>query len=981
MVRYVVFIVLLFSSATVFSQYSLSGKIITSKRQTPVAFASVSIPALELWATANDKGAFTLKNIPAGKIAINVEYLGYERKVYEMEVTGNVDSLVITIDEKNLLLNEVIVTARKKESSFSTSYVMDRTALDHMQMLNVTDVTSLLPGGKTNSTQHLATSATQTFSVNGTSGEMGNAVFGVAVEVDGVRLSNSALPGLVGSDTRNIASSNVESVEIITGIPSVEYGDMTNGMVKINTRKGKSPFVVEMMTKPNTKQVTLGKGVELGPRAGVLNVNLEYTKSISNIASPYTSYDRNTLALNYSNTFNKKNRQPLLLDIGLTGNVGGYDTKADPDQFKNTYTKLKDNVLRGSFSLKWLLHKKWITNVELSGSVNYNNRLQEQSSNASASSSVAAIHATEEGYHVGQLYDTNPQADIILIQPGYWYQVAYNDSKVLNYTGRIKANWNRKLRGNINNNLLVGGEYSVSGNNGRGSYYDDMRYAPTWREYRYDNISKQYNYALYAEDRVYIPLKRSAIRVVGGLRSDITAINGSVYGTINNISPRFNGEYIFWEKAKQKVRDLSVKIGWGKTVKLPGFSVLYPQTNYRDLLTFAPGTTADGQTYYAYYTIPSKMVYNPDLKWQYNIQKEISLNTNIKGTRISITAAIDKTYNSYVSSNDYTPFTYKFTDQSNLEHSLIPAANRIYTVDKNTGVVTVTDKTGTLPAEQLSYREITRAISNSTAVNGSSVLRKRLSWIIDFKQVTSIRTAFRVDGNYYYYKGVEQTVSAYMPNSTITMADGNPYKYIGFFTGGANSANGSLTKGLNMNVTSTTHIPSIRLIISARLECSLYNFSRNLSEQGSGQRGFVLDSKDDYTPSSSKTDIYGKDRFVGLYPDYYISFDDMNTRIPFADKFLWAKTNDPALYNELAKMVIKTNYNYYFNPNRVSVYYSANIGVTKEIGRVASVTFNATNFINNLAKVRSTWNDGASSLFGSSYVPAFYYGLSLRLKL
>ncbi|MGC3979229.1 MAG: hypothetical protein QM751_13960 [Paludibacteraceae bacterium] len=48
----------------------------------------------------------------------------------------------------------------------------------------------------------------------------------------------------------------------------------------------------------------------------------------------------------------------------------------------------------------------------------------------------------------------------------------------------------------------------------------------------------------------------------------------------------------------------------------------------------------------------------------------------------------------------------------------------------------------------------------------------------------------------------------------------------------------------------------------------------------------------------------------------------MNTLVPFAEKFLWAKDNDKALYNDLSKMVIKTNYDYIFNANKYSDYFS-----------------------------------------------------------
>ena len=78
---------------------------------------------------------------------------------------------------------------------------------------------------------------------------------------------------LKGVDLRNIGVSNIESIEVVTGIPSVEYGDLSNGIVKINTRKGRSPFIVEMMVEPKTKQIAISKGFALGNLGGTLNLN------------------------------------------------------------------------------------------------------------------------------------------------------------------------------------------------------------------------------------------------------------------------------------------------------------------------------------------------------------------------------------------------------------------------------------------------------------------------------------------------------------------------------------------------------------------------------------------------------------------------------------------------------------------------------------------------------------------------------------
>ena len=41
-----------------------------------------------------------------------------------------------------------------------------------------------------------------------------------------------------GVDMRSISTDDIERVEIVRGIPSVEYGDLSNGVVKVNTLKG-----------------------------------------------------------------------------------------------------------------------------------------------------------------------------------------------------------------------------------------------------------------------------------------------------------------------------------------------------------------------------------------------------------------------------------------------------------------------------------------------------------------------------------------------------------------------------------------------------------------------------------------------------------------------------------------------------------------------------------------------------------------------
>lgn len=953
-------------------------------------YATVYLPESELWAISNERGVFVLNQVPSGKARLNIKCLGYAPKTLELDVKANIKDLLITLQESNLTLNEVVVTAQKKTNDQTTSYVIDRATLDHAQLLNASSLSTLLPGGKTVGDQNLATSDTRIALRSGSS-EMGNASFGTAITVDGIRLqNNSAMDETKGIDLRNIGSSNIESVEIITGIPSVEYGDLSNGIVKINTRKGRTPFIIELAAQPKTKQIALSKGFTLGDKAGTLNASLERTKSTSNLASPHTAYDRNTLTLTYSNILNRNIRQPISLTAGFTGNVGGYNSEADPDAFQDTYTKSRDYTFRGNIGLNWLLSKSWITNLSVSASVSYSDKLSKVNTNKSSASTQPLIHGTQEGYFIATNFDENPNADIILGPTGYWYELAFTDNKPVDYAAKIKADWARQW-GGISNRLMIGAEWNSSGNKGRGMYYDDMRYAPTWREYRYDELPFMNNIAVYLEESMTLPLGNiSSLQLTAGLRSDITSIKNSEYGTASSFSPRFNAKFIAWKDADKWVGDLSVYGGVGKSVKLPSFEVLYPSPSYNDRLAFAPGTMSDGTTFYAYYTMPAKAIYNPNLKWQHNRQTEIGIEAKIKGIKIAVSAFRNKTFNPYIRVNEYTPYSYNLTTQAHLEDCEIPSANRIYTIDRVTGIVTVADQTGAYPTRQLGYNTRNTFKANTRYTNGSPIERTGIDWIVEFPQIPALRTKIRLDGNYYYYKGLDETLIAWMPSTASNMADGNPYKYIGYYAGssntstsssaGASVSNGSLSKQLNMNLTVTTHIPKIRMILSMKIEGSLYNYRKNLNEYSDGSsRGFALENAGDFF--GDDYDIYGRDKFVAVYPQYYTTWEDPDTKIPFAQKFAWAKENDTALYNELAKLVTKSNRSYYFNPNKVSSYFSANINLTKEIGDFASISFYATNFFNHMGRVKSSQTDLESSLYNSSYIPQFYYGLSVRLKL
>ena len=426
------------------NNYSISGRISDERTGSPLPGASILIKGTYLWAVSDQKGEFTIQGIQEGKYQLEVSFLGYVPATVPVNVNNSIKGLKIQLKENTLALNDVIVTAQAPKTELNTTLNIGSNALEHLQISNVSDISALLPGGKTKVPD---LTSNNIFSLRDGGSSAGNAAFGTAIEVDGVRIgNNSSFGNMTGIDTRSISVADIESVEVITGVPSAEYGDLNSGMVKIHTKKGKTPWNVMLSINPRTEQVSFSKGLDLGNDKGIVNISGEWTKATQKLNSPYTSYTRRGFSAGYSNTF----RKVLRFDIGLTGNIGGMNTKDDPDAYTGEYTKVRDNVFRANTSLAWLLNKSWITNLKLDASVYYNDNKSHAHTPYSYASEQPAVHAEQEGYFIaGKL-------------PYHFFADQIVDSKELDYAASLKYEWNRRFK-NVTSNLKAGVQWKGTG--------------------------------------------------------------------------------------------------------------------------------------------------------------------------------------------------------------------------------------------------------------------------------------------------------------------------------------------------------------------------------------------------------------------------------------------------------------------------------------------------------------------------------------
>lgn len=554
---------------------------------------------------------------------------------------------------------------------------------------------------------------------------------------------------------------------------------------------------------------------------------------------------------------------------------------------------------------------------------------------------LPAVHSELAGYYLADRLPVSYFSDKVI------------DSKELDYAASLKYEWFKKS-GKRLSKLKAGVQWKANGNVGEGEYYKDPSVAANgYRPRPYSQYPFMHNVAAYIEEDYTFPIGKTSLQISAGLRLENLFVKDTDYKNVSSLSPRFN--------AKWKISDnLSIRGGWGVSEKLPSFYILYPVQKYRDIQTF--GFSHGDSSSYVYYTQPYKMLFNENLKWQKNYNAEFGIEAYFLRTSVSLVGFFNKTKNPYTYQNIYTPFSYNimsvpsgYTVPDNPEIRVDSQTGQVYMRGGNeefwTPMATkVTDKT---------------FFESQMPGNGDDIYRTGAELIVDFPEIAPIRTKFRLDANYAYTHYIDNTLNwTYRTGWSHTSLSNRSYQYVGIYANGGESGtfNGKESHSLNANLTAITHIPEARIVITCRLEMSLLSRFRNLSRyQG---REYAYNVNADGVESIGGS-IYDSNNYTAIRPVKYM--DENGDVHDFTDK----EASDPAFAN----LIIKSGNAYTFSQDGYGAYLSANLSVTKEIGDHVSLSFFANNFTNSRMYVTSKAT-GVSAIF----TPAFYYGLTCRLK-
>ena len=100
----------------------LTGHVTSKADDKPIAYATVTLKENRLYAFTDEKGNYTIKNVPKGKYTVVFSCMGYASQTVVVMVNAGGATQNVRLAEDNLQLDEVQVVAHRKKDEITTSY-------------------------------------------------------------------------------------------------------------------------------------------------------------------------------------------------------------------------------------------------------------------------------------------------------------------------------------------------------------------------------------------------------------------------------------------------------------------------------------------------------------------------------------------------------------------------------------------------------------------------------------------------------------------------------------------------------------------------------------------------------------------------------------------------------------------------------------------------------------------------------------------
>lgn len=850
----------------------VTGKVVDDKTGEPQFGVVASIFEYNIWYLSLDDGSFELKNVPAGKVTITFQRIGLkETKVVLDLKPGEKKDITVQIPILSLEVEEVVVTAKENPNRMSTSSVIERQAIEHIQASSLGDIMQLLPGQAAVNPDLNSASQASLRSGTGNADDAKISAMGTAVIMDGAPMSNNAnlqasntakigaesyfssVSG-GGVDLRQIPADNIESVEIVRGIPSVKHGDLTSGAIIVNTKAGVTPYIAKVKVNPNTQQAYVGKGIKLKGNAGSLNADFDYAHSQQDLRMANPSFTRLNTQITYSNVFFDN---ALMVTNKLSG-FRSFDKDKDKDGALLEEQYSQELGFRFNNTTKLQLHKLLSDCINFSLALDYRN--QESYTRSLVSGKIAPLP--------NQLKDTTYEAQFL---PSEYYTGSYVDGNPINLFISIDNRIHVK-HGGVHHRIMVGADWKTDVNHGKGRYFDS-EYLPsaTQRPRSFSDIPALNQLSAYVEDRITLNIAKRALKVQAGLRFDNIQPETPLKGKFGqSLLPRVNASY-------DAFKWMTLRGGYGKTAKAPALIYLYPDAAYFDPQSFVSYSNTYPNESLA---IITTKVFTPNtshMRQSEMLKIELGADFEYKKNSLNVNFYKEELTGGYGFRDVLAAVRYPVYEV----FSYLPGGGLKPTLDY-------------LNVDTAVFRDLYK-----TPVNSKTTVRKGFEFTLNTAKVPVLGTQINITGAWTVTDVNDKEGTVFLASQ---YQQGNTNKYIGLYP-----SNGSHSEQFVTTIRFIQHIPQFRFIASVAI-----------------QTEWIGKSKTDVNGVYPIGYYNGDGAYVSLTPEQSQSDEFSFLKRTFDDSYYYS-IDKPALWNISLKLTkeISNDISFSFYSNNMFMHHPA----------------------------------------------------------
>jgi len=299
---------------------SLKGKVIDVRTQQPLENVIIKFINTKIFGVSDIRGNFIILNIPMGNYNIGFSRHGYQTLIFpNKKISHGINTSVIAelstwIDgvDDVFFIGGIEISAQKEllPEKIETVTQINSNNIEHIQATSLGDVLDLVPGVEMKNQPSLKVPVKA--KIRDPRNENLLTAFGTKIIIDDIPFSNNAnLQGPLldavytgtgnGIDLREIPADNIESVEVIRGIASAEYGDYVGGIIDVNTKASdQSIHRIKGKNNPDTKEINFGGNFSLAETR--INYNFNWAYSERDVRKDYDNTQRLAAQLNFQNT-------------------------------------------------------------------------------------------------------------------------------------------------------------------------------------------------------------------------------------------------------------------------------------------------------------------------------------------------------------------------------------------------------------------------------------------------------------------------------------------------------------------------------------------------------------------------------------------------------------------------------------------------------------------------------------------------------